>query len=137
MWNTIAGNQLDDPVLDAAKAAPAKIRRHAFCNAVVAIGRGNPRASAKAAALGLHFPLPSPATRPQKKKPRVTPGPRIESSPRTLRTRSVATNQKPLRPVLFPSHLSVGHVAWVARRALRLHSGRAGWPVLLKGTGRT
>lgn len=77
MWDMIADNQLDDPVLDvphhhavrdaAAKAAPAKSRRHAFCNAVVAIGRSNPRAFAKAQSLGLHFPLPSPATRPKRK----------------------------------------------------------------------
>jgi len=49
--------------LDAAKAAPVLRQaqdRHAFCNAVVAIGRSNPcaHAFAKATArsLGLHFP---------------------------------------------------------------------------------
>ena len=63
--------------LDAAKAAPAKIRRHAFCSPVVASRRSNPRAHAFAKAtarsLGLHFPLPSlsasggPSDSPQRK----------------------------------------------------------------------
>lgn len=66
---------------------------------------------------------------PKEKSPRVTPGPRVSSSPRTLRTRPVAKKdgqEKNRRDLSCSSLLPVELVTCVARRALR-SSLRSRW----------
>jgi len=75
MWNTIAGNQLDDPVLDAANRPPSPTApscglQRRGCHSTWQ----KPRRQKSASRL-LHFPLPSlsasggPSDSPQGRKP--------------------------------------------------------------------